>query len=316
LLQGHRKLSIRKLVKGFKWVLCMGVHPRTHLRLFNVLVSPEIRAATQHDRRLVFKWFETYLARGLSSHERARIMEGHYRFVRYCLDGRFMARVCEQPIVLWERRADNRKDYRIVLSFPTSAYGEDLEGDLSLIFQANSSNLFSLTFTIAPGGMFGLAADHVAYVGRSQGRAGYIEDIRVATKQCQDVAPQVLLLAGLQAVAGALNIRDLVATSAEGQVSVGARAHERWLSVYDEFWMSLGATRMKEAMFHLPLPLPEKPLDLIKNNHRSRVVRRRIFKHGVTTAAREAFRTHCLDATIVGRVPLALVLSTAAASGL
>src|SRR5262245_12315638 len=124
LLRGHPKLSIRKLVKGSKWLLCMATHPRTHLRLFNVLASPEIRPAAQHDRKLVFKWFDTYLARGLSSHERARIMEGHYRFVRYRLDSRFMARVCEQPIVLWERTADS-KDYRIVLTLPRAAYGED-----------------------------------------------------------------------------------------------------------------------------------------------------------------------------------------------
>lgn len=267
-----------------------------YLNLVAVLTSPEIRPALRHDWRVIFKSFDNYLGRTFSRTHRLRIEANHYCFLRRRLDSPFLAQISKAPLILWESGPD-APGYRIVLGLPLSIYKEHNEGDLTLTFEADAQGLFALSFTICPGSIFGLQAEHIIYIGRSQGKAGTADAIKRATRSCLDVAPLTLLLASLQAIALDLKIHDLVAVGAENQVSIGWDTPEKFHSVYDQFWTSAGANTIGENVYHLPIPLPEKPLGQIKRNHRARVVRRRQFKRSVCDAVALAFREQCLAKT-------------------
>ena len=57
--------------------------------------------------------------------------------------------------------------HRIWLSFPRTPYSE---GDLALSFEVEGLDLYTLSFTIGPGTIAGVAADHAMYIARVQGR--------------------------------------------------------------------------------------------------------------------------------------------------
>ena len=62
------------------------------------------------------------------------------------------------------------------------------------------------------------------------------------------------------------------------------------MKAYDEFWLAVGGLRLERNMYHLSVPLPRKPLQLIKRNHRSRVLRKREFRKVVKETVCHAFR--------------------------
>jgi len=193
-------------------------------------------------------------------------------------------------MALW-RENTNGVSYQIVLSVSPSDYGQNREGDLSLSFMADSTCIFTLSFTICPGSVFNVDADHVMYIGRLQGGHNMMDLIRTSAKHCQDTSQQVLLLAVAQGICLSLNIRDMVCSSASGKHSVGRKDEElcNVNSIYDEFWMAMGATKISDYAYHLPVPMPKKPLKLIERYHRRRAVKRREYRDAATDQAGATF---------------------------
>jgi uncharacterized protein VirK/YbjX len=264
-----------------------------HMRVMRALAAPEVRIVKDRDPKVAFKYLTHYLARGLSRSERAEMLIGHYACLARRLNGDFLTRVCEDPLVLWEEKIEDDV-FRIRLGFSTVTHAE---GDLSLVFEANALSVYQLSFTIGPGSVFGLLAPLVACVARIQGKGKGFQHIRHATKACRDVAPPLLLLAALQGVALALEITDVVGVDAGNQLSLdmgdrsdGAQAP----SVYNEFWLAQGASTIVRGMFHLPVPLPEKPLSQVKQGHRRRAAQRQEFRRAVTEQALHRFREGAL----------------------
>jgi uncharacterized protein VirK/YbjX len=65
---------------------------------------------------------------------------------------------------------------------------------------------------------------------------------------------------------------------------------------YDEFWITAGALRLERSMYHLSVPSPRRPIQSVKRNHRSRVLRKREFKTTVKEQVCRAFRQVALGA--------------------
>lgn len=276
---------IRKLTRPFRIARLMP----SYLKLLSVLISPEIRVIIQHDWRKVLSPLGKYLSPVLVNINRIKAMTHHYNYLRLNLDEDFLTRIYQKPRALWKEDI-NGVSYQIVLSVPPTEYHQNREGDLSLIFKTDSTSLFTLSFTICPGSVFNVAADHVMYIGRLQGGRDMMDLIRTSTKSCHDTSQSVLLLAVAQGICLSLNIRTVVCTSASGQSSAG---HQDGLcnvnSCYDEFWMAMGATKISDYEYHMPIPMPIKPLQLIERQHRRRAVKRREYRAAATDQAREAF---------------------------
>ena len=289
LLQVGRALPasfIRKFTRPFRIAWLM---PR-YLKLLSVLTSPAIRVLVRHDWKKVLIPLSGYLSPLLFRKNRIKAMTHHYNYLRLNLDKDFLTRIYQKPIALWMENTGG-VSYQIVLSVSPSDYGQDREGDLSLSFMADSTCIFTLSFTICPGSVFNVDADHVMFVGRLQGGRNMMDLIRTSTKHCHDTSQHVLLLAVAQGICLSLNIRDMICSSSSGQHAV-IRNDElcNVNSIYDEFWTAMGATKISDYAYHMPVPMPKKPLTLIERTHRRRAVKRREYRDA---AADQAGATFC-----------------------
>jgi len=284
------RAALARVSKGVR----LFAHPRTWLKIAQVLTASETQPLLRAVPRVMFKYLTEYLGTDLSQHERASILIDHYTYLKDRVEQDFFRRIVDCRLELWQQTfADSL--YRIHLTFPRTYHDE---GDLSLIFKADQVDIYTLSFTIGPGSIAGLMAGHVVYIGRVQGKGRGLRLIRKATKDCLDISPATLLLAATEGVAAALELRHMIGIGADRQISARADSRpEGLVHAYDEFWMAAGGLRLDRNMYHLTVPLPEKPIQVIKRNHRSRVLRKRAFKKLVKEQVCRAFRDLAMRAS-------------------
>ena len=262
------------LVRAYKATRAI-VHPLTWFKVIKVLTASETQPVARAAPTVALKYLSKYLGTELSQSERASILIHHYTFLKDRVERGFFGRIVHGRIELWEFPASNGH-VRICMAFLATYHNE---GDLSLIFQSDQTDIYTLSFSIGPGGVAGLGADHAIYIGCLQGRGGALQLIRRATKDCLDISPAALLLAATEGVATALELGDIVGIGAGAQISAsGDSRPEGLVRGYDEFWEASGGLRLDRNMYHLAVPLPEKPIKSIKRNHRSRALRKRAFR--------------------------------------
>src|SRR5256885_14604231 len=262
------------------------VHPLTWFKVMKVLTVSETQPVARAAPTVALKYLGKYLGAELSESERASILIHHYTFLKDRVGRGFFRRIVDGRLELWNFPASNGH-VRIRMAFPLTTHNE---GDLSLIFQGDQTDIYTLSFSIGPGGVAGLAADQAIYIGCLQGRAGGLQLIREAMKDCLDISPAALLLAATEGVATALELGDIVGIGADAQISAsGDSRPEGLVHGYDEFWVASGGLRLDRNMYHLHVPLPEKPIKTIKRNHRSRALRKRAFKKLVSDQVRREF---------------------------
>jgi uncharacterized protein len=276
---GHLLNALTKVYRGL-WLL---VHPRTFLGVAQLFTSWQLRPLLRTQPLLMFKFLDEYLTTDLSRNERAAILLHHYDFLKQRTGADFFAKILDRRFELWQLTVGDA-DHRIWLWFPRAPYGE---GDVTLTFAVDGVDIYSLSFTIGPGSIAGLAARDALYIARVQGKVSKFDQIRDATKACSDVSPAALLLAAAEGIAQALDL--------EHMIGIGASAHicatnpESFVKAYDEFWKATGGVKLHRNMYHLPVPVPSKSILLVKRVHRSRTHRKRRFKALVKEQAGKAF---------------------------
>ena len=269
--QDGLRLALARVSKGARAF----VHPLTWFKVVKVLTVPQTQPVVRAAPRIVLKHLGGYLGTDLSESERASILINHYTFLKGRVEQGFFRKIVDGRLELWKHVVSNGH-VRICVAFPVTHHDE---GDLSLIFQSDGIDIYTLSFTIGPGCVAGLAADHAIYIARVQGKGRGLQLIKKATKDCLDISPAALLLAATEGIATALELGHIVGIGAGVQISAhGDSRPEGLVHGYDEFWVASGGLRLDRNLYHLAVPLPEKPIKTIKRNHRSRVLRKRAFK--------------------------------------
>ena len=291
LVKDGARAALTRIWKG-AWIF---IHPRTCFEVVKVLASTETRPIVRAEPRLLFKYLSDYLGADLSRKERASILIDHYTFLTDRVQGNFFRIIVDRRAELW-RHSIGEHTYRICLTFPRTTTAH-CEGDLSLIFEADGVDIYVLSFAIGPGSIAGLAASRAIYIARVQGKGKGLHLIRTATKMCVDISPQALLLAAAEGVATALGLSHIIGIGADNHVSAGTDFRTNDIGrAYDEFWLAAGGLRLERNMYYLPVPLPHKPIQSIKRNHRSRALRKREYKLIVKEQVCRAFREVALVA--------------------
>ena len=292
LVKDGARTALTRIWKG-AWIF---THPRTCFEVVKVLASAETRPIVRAEPRLLFKYLSDFLGADLSRKERASILIDHYKFLTDRVQRNFFRVIVDRRVELW-RQIIGERTHRICLTFPRTTTAHH-EGDLSLIFEADGVDIYVLSFTIGPGSIAGLPASRAIYIARVQGKGKGLHLIRTATKMCVDISPQALLLAAAEGVATALGIGHIIGIGADNHVSAGADFRPNDMGrAYDEFWLAAGGLRMERNMYYLPVPLPHKPIQSVKRNHRSRALRKREYKIIVKEQVCRAFR----DVALVAR---------------
>lgn len=267
--------------------------PRAYRPVAHSLSLSRTSKLKQYRPRLPFKYFGNYLASSLCARTRSAILAHHYRFLNELVTENFISRICEGKILLWHK-CTGIGNMQITLTYPTDGYKE---GELALQLWLDSTLAFTLSFTIAAGSHFGIhEEDHVIFVGRLQGTRIGKQIFREISKSMQEVSPPALLLAATQGIASTFKISAIVGINASSHICLNnSRPGDHAFYVYDEFWLSAGARKMKSGMYFLPEGMEEKPLSEIKAHHRSRVKRKRQLKHSITGEVAHSFQAACLD---------------------
>ena len=177
----------------------------------------------------------------------------------------------------------------------TLCYSRDIEkeGELSLNLHVDGAIVFVLSFNIVPGWVVKSQAAEVLLITRLQGTRGYYSQIRLATKVLHDVGPAALLLAALQGLTQAFGIGEMTGVCTTRQSSYSEEFSSHYRSAYDDFFAEVGAARNSAGFFLSPIPMPEKPVELIKQGHKLRTREKRAFKRRVAAEVCQLLLESC-----------------------
>jgi len=266
-------------------------NPAGHFRLTRLLTGPKLIGLLQRHPRLNYRYLATYLSHDFPRRTRLEIQLNHYGFLAARVRQDFFVRIYDRGFLLWSDRrgADH---FSIALSFPVVG---DHEGDLALVFRSEAIPIYRMSFSIVPGRCVGCSAEQTLFVGCIQGRGGAFPSIRHATRTCLDIMPAALLLAAVQGIALALGIGLIVGVGRDQAVSrLHVQRPESFFNL-DEFWRSFGAEAVRDDLFLLRVPFPEKPMQLVARGHRRRTLGKRRYKRKLVQQVRECFRETCLS---------------------
>jgi len=276
----------------FRLVWALAKNIPTQGTVLRVLSRPEYSRLIAVNPRFALKWMGAdYLARGLTTSQQAACFIHHYRRLPKLIPERVLVQILLNEILLDEiRDGDNRFSIKMALSRPW-----DYEGELSLNLEVNGRFVFVLSFTIVPGWVVQSDSKEVVLVSRAQGVKGCYREIQLATKAMGDVAPPAILFAALCGFAEAFGFHAMAGINAamkpEWHLCHGEKQHIE--QAYDEFFSELGATKGPSNFYLSQLPLPEKPMTLIKRGHKTRTRAKRALKREIAQRICRLLRETC-----------------------
>jgi uncharacterized protein VirK/YbjX len=267
----------------FAWGLCSNLHAQ--IQILRTLAAPVFRGSVRANPALPFRYLNrNYLVRHLTIAQRARCLLYHYQRIQALLPSQTLRQILAPGLTLYETCRDASL-LRVTLALSRAGYWE---GELSLHFEVDGVLVYTLSFSIVPGSVAGVLADEVLFVARIQGEKGTESQIRLATKSLLDVAPPALLVAALQGVAVVLRIPIMAGTCATLQSSYLSEYSGSFQEAYDDFFLTLGATKNSAGFFCSPLPVNEKPLAIIPKGHKIRSRKKREFKRQVADSVAQS----------------------------
>ena len=250
------------------------------VKALRILSRPEYLRLVRITPRFAAKFLASdYIARGLTIEQQAACFLHHYRRLPDVLSPELLCGVLFDDVIVDEIDADEHCfTVKLGLSRPW-----DNEGEMSLNFEVDGQLVFILSFTIVPGWVVQSELDEVVLISRLQGVKGRFAEIQLATRTLHDIAPPAVLVAALCGLADAYGIRGMAGISAPmkpefyfDEVEAG---HIQ--QAYDKFLAELGGIRAPSGFYLAPIPLPEKPMSLIKKGHKTRTREKRAFKRDV-----------------------------------
>ncbi len=264
--------------------------PLSCARVVHTLAAAKLARLVRKDPTIFLKFSRFAYSSGLSIAQTAALVATHYDCLLRKVGQEFLNVIFDGRARLWDANI-GAHNFGIYLS---TVPVNNIEGELTLHFRTNTTDIYVLSFIIAPAPVLGLNADHAIFVTGLQGIRGTGELVKLATKSAVDVSPPLILMAAIQGIAQALGIGHVVGINAADQVcTAGLPPTQDFISAYDEFWTSIQGRRLSSGHFSFPIPLPEKPLAQIKHNHRLRVRARRAFRNEVAVQVREVMSEAC-----------------------
>ncbi|MBF0560705.1 MAG: DUF535 family protein [Alphaproteobacteria bacterium] len=265
---------------------------RHHREIIQILQLPVYKGVTEKQPHLSLKYLKNeYLAYGLATPLRSASIRYHYKYISTALRPDLLRKILFERVVIYEYvNQDSRFEVNMSLSMPYHS-----EGEFSITFDLENTAIFILSFTIVPGFVVGLDVEATLLISRLQGVRGCFTQIQHATKSMLEVSPQTVLVAALQGIAMALGVQYIASVSSSTCVgnSNPKQPSTEFSTAYDDYFISRGAIKNQTGFFCLSLPFREKPLTLIKRDHRSRTRKKRRFVWQISESVRDKLREYC-----------------------
>ena len=276
--------NITRIVRHFILRKTSLTNIRDHFSLVKTL-KPFKEAGFITNRTFMIYLF-SYIAPFLSTKEKLDVLDYNYNFLKNIFSKDKLKQIFNEGIICFEE-INEEDTYKVLLK---SSHIFEFEGSQFLVFAMNDIVLFTLSFTFAPGNIFGIESENIIYVSSLKGTKNEFEKFSKATKYFKENIPSVILLKVLEAIAQNLNIGTLAGISAENQLSYAPGFNDQnFISNYDEFWKNLGAVETKNNNYYMPLPLAYKDLSLIKQKYRNRTIKKRKVLDGILALSLDMF---------------------------
>ena len=242
---------------------------KKHLKLLGILKPLKIADLITYNTCFIYLF--SYLSRALSVNDKFNVLVHHYGFLNNNFSERQLALLLKSGIECYKEN-DGENEYQIVL---TSSAFLEIEGSLTMFLKVDNIKIASLSFSFAPGEIFGIEADNIIHISCLQRFGKQIKNIEKAKKHFGDILPAFILLKSIEAFACFLGVEQFVGICVENQLSFkDVNDHGKYYAAYDEFWKINGG-QLINGSYVIPCPIPQKDILSIKQTHRNRVRRKR-----------------------------------------
>jgi uncharacterized protein VirK/YbjX len=258
----------------------LGLHPFSHRQC--ALIIRDSRLAG--DPIIPLKYLGDHLALSLSPPQRRRALTGHYATLPSVLHPGVQDEL-RNGILIWQKELSNDSPpLSIVLESSALA---PMEGELQLRFSFKS-DLYVMTFLLAPGEVFDMDCENVLFIGGIQGLINSREEMREAAKSNGEISPAAMLILAIQALGSVMRVGELLAIGEDDQISMGY-SRQNISFDYGRFWTEAGGVP-RGRHYGIPLETPQKPLSEISISHRARTKRKREAKRLIREAIENRFQ--------------------------
>jgi hypothetical protein len=246
----------------------------TRLMLDTLSQRADFKKLLNAQTTLPSKTHRQYLARGLSSTQRASAIVSHYQFIDSLKNPRLASALTATKAT--ELLAFEGKDGAQFTLYASCAHKAEREGESTLWFcNADNTVLASTTFSIARG-----KEGWELIIGGLQGPRREVsrDAIKHATRACYGLFPKRILIECFGLMAMQCGITTLSGVSDNGHVFRALRYRfskgRHFHASYDEFWASIEGVKINEFRWQLPLQQERKSLEDIASKKRAEYRRR------------------------------------------
>jgi uncharacterized protein len=263
-------------------------------------------AVVAKDDAVFFLSHRHYLARGLTSMQRAATALHHYEHEVNAFDaGYFDAVYRGHGLVVW--RAEVGEDVFDIRLMP----GNDVlyEGGVSLVMHHNGGRIAVVSYANVPAEIFAPdlgSPDHVSSMGdqiifvtRKQLTADHSYQ-KAFNKAFDRSTPGHFGFAALSGIALAQGLDRVAAISPEAHPSCSAGLEKHFQVAYTDFWESLSGRRESPFGYIVDVPMRMTPLDELDAKARKRAQARRAHLHEIQEGAQEIIRRHLRQQPPIG----------------
>lgn len=246
----------------------------TRMMLDSLGQRPDFMNLLNAQVTLPSKTHRQYLARGLSSMQRAEAIVGHYQFID-SLKSPALARALTATESTALLSFTGKDDAKFTL-YASCASKAEREGESTLWFCSEDDTvLASATFSVKR-----TSEGWELIVGGLQGprRTVSHDAIKTATRACYGLFPKRILVEFFGLMAAECGITTLSGVSDNGHVFRALRYRfskgRHFHASYDEFWASIDGVKTSEFRWQLPLQQERKSIEEIASKKRAEYRRR------------------------------------------
>ena len=287
-VDGERRSLAKSIELAAKLFLRFLMYLPSTLRLARALHADDYGVMQEKNAGVYLDHLRKAYACNLSVGERASMVAHHYQLLRERLGLDFLNNSIENEVLIWSA-TDDPQGPRIVAK---SANQYDFEGELNLRFLMGPDLLYIMSFIVSPGSIWGREEPNVIVVTRVQGIRLFLKEMKTATAISGDCGPRLLLFAALEGLAIAMGVQQIIGIGVRMQIatSFGPIKSPSFLENYDLFWRSLNGQFRLDGNFNLTAPSLNKSLENTPSKHRTRALRRRIYRDLAMRTVMRTFR--------------------------
>lgn len=231
-----------------------------------------------HKFKIKLSPLSKYLSRVFPLESVLLILFENYTFVKQQFSSSIIEKIFYDGLECW------RYDIYSIRFIKTKE--DDYEGSFALIFNVNEKKIYTLAFSFAKSVI--IPGQWVIYIARKQGERGMLPEFKKTTKAFNDNKIVTLVLAAVEGLALALDIRQIIGVGTVNQLSnCKIEMRETFIHSYDDYWETQESIKLENGDYLLPVPMLFKSIDIISAHHKKRTLIKRQRRLEVSLAVRK-----------------------------